>query len=186
MRSAHNGPLQAQEVTTLVSNTSETSTGSTNGTQAQSFQTGTNPTGYTVTEVALRLGTFVAASTQTVAKISANDGHEPGNVVATLTNPRSLEEDNLNTFAAPAGTTLQPNETYWIVVNDGLSTGDTWQYAQTSRNAETGETGWEIANQRLFRTSGSSWTQSTNPLLIAIKGTVKGGEKLGLMQKNGL
>ena len=51
-------PLYAQEVTTLVSNTSETSTGSSNGTHAQSFQTGTSSSGYTVTEVQIRLGTI--------------------------------------------------------------------------------------------------------------------------------
>ena len=158
-------PLQAQEVTTLVSNTSETSTGSTNGAHAQSFQTGTSSSGYTVTQVQIRLGNHVLGSTQTVAKISANDGHVPGNVVATLTNPTSLQEDNLNTFTAPAGTTLDPGETYWVVVNDGLTAGDTWQYSLTPANGQTGETGWEIANQRLFRTTGGSWTQSTNSLL---------------------
>ena len=44
-------PLQAQEVTTLVSNTTETLASSVNGTHAQRFQTGTNSTGYTITEV---------------------------------------------------------------------------------------------------------------------------------------
>ena len=80
--------------------------------------------------------------------------------------------DSLNTFTAPAGTTLEPSTTYWVVVNDGLPGGDTWQYALTPGNGQTGETGWEIADQRLFRTSGTNWTQSTNSLSIAIKGTI--------------
>ena len=145
-------PLQAQEVTTLVSNTSETTTGSSNGTHAQSFETGTSSSGYTVTQVQIRLGDHILGSTQTVAKISANNGNVPGNVVATLTNPTSLREGSLNTFTAPAGTRLDPGETYWVVVNDGLPGGDTWQYALTPGNGQTGETGWEIADQRLFRT----------------------------------
>ena len=165
-------PLYAQEVTTLVSNTSETSTGSSNGAHAQSFQTGTSYSGYTVTEVQIRLASRVSGSIQTVAKISANNGNVPGNVVATLTNPTSLLGDSLNTFTAPAGTTLEPSTTYWVVVNDGLPGGDTWQYALTPGNGQTGETGWEIADQRLFRTSGTNWTQSTNSLSIAIKGTI--------------
>ena len=165
-------PLQAQEVTTLVSNTFETSTGATNGTHAQSFQTGTSYSGYTVTQVQIWLGSRVSGSTQTVAKISANDGHEPGNVVATLTNPASLRGDILNTFTAPANTTLDPSTTYWVVVNDGLPTGDTWQYALTPANGQTGEPGWEIADQRLIGTIGTSWTQSTSSLVIAIKGTI--------------
>ena len=49
-------PLYAQEVTTLVSNTTETSNSSSNGTHAQSFRTGTNPTGYTITEVRIHAG----------------------------------------------------------------------------------------------------------------------------------
>ena len=165
-------PLQAQEITTLVSNTSETTTGSSNGTHAQRFETGTSSSGYTVTQVQIRLGDHILGSTQTVAKISANNGNVPGNVVATLTNPTSLREGSLNTFTAPAGTRLEPNETYWVVVNDGLPGGDTWQYALTPGNGQTGETGWEIADQRLFRTSGTNWTQSTNSLSIAIKGTI--------------
>ena len=165
-------PLQAQEITTLVSNTSETTTGSSNGTHAQRFETGTSSSGYTVTQVQIRLGDHILGSTQTVAKISANNGNVPGNVVATLTNPTSLREGSLNTFTAPAGTRLDPSETYWVVVNDGLPGGDTWQYALTPGNGQTGETGWEIADQRLFRTSGTNWTQSTNSLSIAIKGTI--------------
>ena len=165
-------PLYAQEVTTLVSNTSETSTGSSNGAHAQSFQTGTSYSGYTVTEVQIRLASRISGSIQTVAKISANNGNVPGNAVATLTNPTSLLGDSLNTFTAPAGTTLEPSTTYWVVVNDGLPGGDTWQYALTPGNGQTGETGWEIADQRLFRTSGTNWTQSTNSLSIAIKGTI--------------
>ena len=165
-------PLYAQEVTTLVSNTSETTTGSSNGTHAQSFETGTSYSGYTVTEIQIRLGDHILGSTQTIAKISANNGNVPGNVVATLTNPTSLREGSLNTFTAPAGTRLEPGETYWVVVNDGLPGGDTWQYALTPGNGQTGKTGWEIADQRLFRTSGTNWTQSTNSLSIAIKGTI--------------
>ena len=114
----------------------------------------------------------ISGSIQTVAKISANNGNVPGNAVATLTNPTSLLGDSLNTFTAPAGTTLEPSTTYWVVVNDGLPGGDTWQYALTPGNGQTGETGWEIADQRLFRTSGTNWTQSTNSLSIAIKGTI--------------
>ena len=164
-------PLYAQEVTTLVSNTTETSNSSSNGTHAQSFRTGTNPTGYTITEVGIQLGTFVSGATQTVTKISDDDGGEPGNVLATLTNPTILG-NSLNTFTAPAGTTLDPGETYWVVVNDGLPVGDTWRYAITSGNSEAGEAGWEIDNGRLHRTSGTNWNTSTSSLVMAIKGQI--------------
>ena len=163
---------ETNPVTTLVRNTTETSNSSSNGTHAQSFRTGTNATGYTITEVRLRLGVDVPGNNQTAAKISEDDGVEPGNVVATLTNPSSLLPEALNTFTAPAGTTLDPNETYWIVVNDGLTITNTWQYAFASGNDETGETGWEIGNDRLRRTSGTNWSTSTSSLIMAIKGQI--------------
>ena len=44
-------PLQAQSLTTFVSNTNTVSDGSSNDFQAQSFETGTNEGGYTVSEI---------------------------------------------------------------------------------------------------------------------------------------
>ena len=164
--------VRAQEVTTLVSNTSETSNSSSNGTHAQSFRTGTNPTGYTITEVRIRLGAYAPGNDHTVVKIRENDGGEPGDVVAALTNPSSLLPEALNTFTAPASTTLDPSETYWIVANDELTPINTWQYAFASGNDETGETGWEIGNDRLRRTSGTNWNTSASSLLMAIKGQI--------------
>ena len=153
-------------------NTTETSNSSSNGTHAQSFRTGTNPTGYTITEVRIRLGAYAPGNDQTVVKIRENDGGEPGNVVAALTNPSSLLPEALNTFTAPASTTLDPSETYWIVANDGLTPINTWQYAFTPADGQTGETGWEIGNDRLRRTSGTNWNTSTSSLIMAIKGQI--------------
>ena len=153
-------------------NTTETSNSSSNGTHAQSFQTGTNATGYTITEVRIRLGAYTPGNDQTAVKIRENDGGEPGNVVAALTNPSGLLPEGLNTFTAPASTTLDPGETYWVVANDGLTPINTWQYAFTSGNDETGETGWEIGNDRLRRTSGTNWNTSTSSLIMAIKGQI--------------
>ena len=163
---------ETNPVTTLVRNTTETSNSSSNGTHAQSFRTGTNATGYTITEVRIRLGAHTPGNDQTAVKIRENDGGEPGNVVAALTNPSSLLPEALNTFTAPASTTLDPSETYWIVANDGLTPINTWQYAFASGNDETGETGWEIGNDRLRRTSGTNWNTSTSSLIMAIKGQI--------------
>ena len=57
-------------------------------------------------------------------------------------------------------------------MNDGLTITYTWQYAFTSGNDETGETGWEIGNDRLRRTSGTNWNTSTSSLVMAIKGQI--------------
>ena len=165
-------PLQAQEVTTLVSNATETSSGSENGGHAQSFRTGTNPDGYTITEVLIHLGPHQLTTNVAIAKIHENNSGEPGNDIATLTNSTTLLADSLNTFTAPAGTTLEPSTTYWVVVNDGVQNSTTWRLALTLANGETGETSWDIGNNRLGRASGTTWNTSTESLIIAIKGQI--------------
>ena len=163
--------VQAQAVTTFVSNTSETGTVNTSGTHAQSFRTGPNPDGYTITEIQIRLGEFQLGRTASAVKIHENNGSEPGNEVATLTNPTNRLQEQLNAFTTPANTTLDPSTTYWIVVNDGVAINTTWHLALTPADDETGETGWNIGNGRLWRVSGSTWNTSASSLLIAIKGT---------------
>ena len=164
-------PLYAQEVTTLVSNASETSSGSENGAHAQSFRTGTNPDGYTITEVQIHLGTHQLTTHVAIAKIHENNSGEPGNDVATLTNPTTLLADRLNTFTAPSNTTLEPSTTYWVVVNDEVQNSTTWRLALTLANGETGETSWDIGNNRLWRASGTTWNTSTESLIMVVKGT---------------
>ena len=144
-------PLQAQTVTTLVSNTNLTpsSSGSTNF-QAQRFETGANAGGYTVSEVDVQL--FVAAGRDTSVKIRASTSSgEPGDLVATLTNPDTLTDASPNTFTAPAGTTLAANTTYFISVNEGISIRAS--LGRVSGDGETGETGWSIDDERLQRTN---------------------------------
>ena len=85
--------------TTLVSNTHLSSTGSSSGIEAQSFETGANLDGYTVSEVDIRFAETSGKST-TVKIRKNNADNEPGDLVATLTNPASLTADSLNTFTA--------------------------------------------------------------------------------------
>ena len=163
--------VQAQEVTTLVSNTSEEATHRNANSNAQSFTTGANPDGYTITQVQIRLAEFLPGQNSTTAKISEDNSGEPDNAIATLTNPTTLLPEVLNTFTAPANTTLDPNTTYWIVVNDGLPESDKWNYFLTPADDETGETGWTIGNNQLWRTTGGTWNSTTRSLIIKIKGT---------------
>ena len=145
-------PVQAQTVTTLVSNTAQTvGTGGSNHFLAQSFETGTNASGYTMTELQIRLST-VGTST-TVISIREDDGGKPGTLVATLTNPAFMD-DSLNTFTAPANTTLEASTTYWVSVNEGISSSNRMQlFGQPVETDETGEMGWSIGNDRLWRGS---------------------------------
>ena len=162
-------PAQAQTATTLVSNTAETAVGGSSNFLAQSFETGANATGYTVTEVQIRVST--ATSRSTSLRIREDDGGEPGALVATFMNPASPTSQSLNTFTAPANTTLEASTTYWISVNEGISLSR-MSYSATSGDDETGEMGWSIGNDRLWRGSESSnWEDDAVNLVLAIKGT---------------
>ena len=160
-------------LTTFVSNTAETASLGTSTLQAQSFETGANADGYTISEVQIQLGTLPANPT-TVVRIREDNSGEPGDLVAELTSPATLTANSLNTFTAPADTTLAPGKTYWITVNEGILNGAS--FAQTEADDETGETGWSIGDNRIFRNNETEgWnTGSTTTLLIAIIGTTGG------------
>ena len=93
-----------------------------------------------------------------------------GGLVAILTNPGTLE-GGLNTFTAPAGTTLAASTTYWITVSEEMESSRV-SFAQTTADGETGETGWRISNTRLYKAKETAgWSTAPSSLLIAIKGT---------------
>ena len=163
---------------TVVSNTHLSGTESGNGFEAQSFETGANLDGYTVSEVDIRFGETSGRSTN--VKIRENNAdNQPGDLVATLTNPGTLTADSLNTFTPPAGTTLAASTTYWLTVNEGVSRNRA-DIRLNDANAETGETGWSIGDGRLSRShETNSWSTSTFSLLITIKGTVVPCDRIG-------
>ena len=165
-----------QEKAPLVSNTEEILSGSgTNSLVAQSFKTGASVGGFTISEVQLRLVSGTDKSTSVRIRQDNNGEPATGDPVAILTNPATLTAHRLNTFTAPAGTTLAPSTTYWITTNEGIPSADRAYFQATNEDAQTGETGWSIGNGRLFRSGETdSWTTQPSSLLIAIKGTTGG------------
>ena len=159
----------------LVGNTGEALLlGGTSSIGAQSLITGFNAGGYAVSAVQIRLKSVSGKTT--VVKIRQDNNGEPGDLVATLTNPASLSAHNINTFTAPPGTTLAASTTYWITKGEGISGSSRLTFAFTAATAETGEPGWSIGDSRLYRTSETlPWFTSTqSSLMIAIKGTAIG------------
>ena len=164
-------PLQAQTVTTLVSNRHLTaSIGSSSAFQAQSFETGANAGGYTVSAVGIKVATGSGRSTS--VKIRENDANDkPGALVATLDNPTTLTNNIFNLFTASPAITLAASTTYWISVNEEISSNRA-SLARVSGDDETGETGWTIGNGRLYRSSEiANWSSENLSLFIEIKGT---------------
>ena len=153
-----------------MSNTDRTSSGSSSAVGAQSFVTGANPGGYTISEVQVGFSNVTGKSTSVRIRENNNSG-EPGALVATLTNPGILT-DGLNTFTAPPGTMLVASTTYWITFNEDV-TGSRANVQMTNSDDETGETGWSIGDDRIYKLDPASLTWAGSQLpsyLIAIKG----------------
>ena len=175
------GTTGTTEENVLVSNTGQTVDGIGDPASfgAQSFSTGASNGGYTISEVRIRLN-HVSPGATTLVSIREDNNGEPGDPVATLTNPASLTSDSVNTFTATAGTRLDPNTTYWITTNEEIV--PTAFFALTVSYDETAGAGWSIGNTRLYRfretstmIDRSSWIIASKLLMIAIKGTAVGG-----------
>ena len=115
-------PAFAQS-TTLVSNLDRLSTlAPAAGIYAQGFRTGAHTAGYTIRNVQVRLAAgSVTSSTKTSVLIRQERNGEPGALVTALTTQMPLV-DGVNTFAAPANTTLNPQTNYFITVNEATPT----------------------------------------------------------------
>ena len=139
----------------------------------QSVEAGANADGYTVSEVDVYLVSGSGRSTS-VSIRENNASDKPGALVATLTNPGTLTSNSLNTFTAPAGTTLAASKTYWITTNEGISSNRA-NVGRVGGGGQIGEPGWTIGNDSLFRTAETSdWDTSGNILMIEIRGTSGG------------
>ena len=173
-RSSHN---------VLVSNTGQTSNGTTitgnnGGNQtkhAQKFTTGSNPTGYTLDEVRLYIGSAGNASGPVIT-INSGTGNNPGTVIYTLDNPGTFTSDTVNSFTAPSGTTLDADTSYFVVM-ENTSTGgggnQRYHVGTTLSNAEdsSGLSDWDIDNDG--RTGAPDWgpTSSGVGYTIQVRGT---------------
>ena len=135
---------------------------------AQSFTTGANAAGYTITDIRIRFGG--AGSNASVVLRENGSDNRPGDLVATFTNPSSLSDDNLNTFTAPAGTTVSAGTTYWVSVHEGVA-DDRKGLVRTASDNETGAAGWTIANGRVWRNAeDATWIGSSLVLLMSVTG----------------
>ena len=159
----------------LVRNTGEAlANGVTSSINAQSFVTGFNAGGYTISAVQIRLKSVSGKTT--VVRIREDDNGNPGDLVATLTNPASLSSYDINMFTAPPGTTLAASTTYWITTGEGIFILSRLTSALTGATAEIGEPGWSIGDGRLYRSRDREpwYTSTQSSLMIAIKGTAIG------------
>ena len=89
-----------------------------------------------------------AAGTGTLTVTVREDasGDPSGTALYTLTTPDPIAENDLNTFTATAGATLDANTTYWVVASYSADTGGpNWWRVDLSDGIDSGgATGWTI------------------------------------------
>ena len=147
---------------------------------ATPFTTGTNPFGYTISEVVINLHNENSASNPapvvTIRELVG--GNRPGDRVAMLNNPSTFVDDN-NTFTAPPGTALSPNTTYYLVFNDGNAGTEPIRSASvTVAGKQGGAADWDVPSSNpgdpirgLRRNSSSdAWTENRGRLRFSIRG----------------
>ena len=130
---------------------------------AQEFETGGNPTGYTLLSIELEL---TVPGVSGLPEVKVFSGSATGTVVATLTAPMNATTSRaVYTYTAPTGAMLAKDTSYWVVAEHvgGGITGS-WVSANTDEDA-TPAPGWSIADQREGRTSGGTtpFLQSRGP-----------------------
>ena len=143
---------------------------------AQSFTTGDNATGYTLTNIELTLQTASSTATPTVKLYR---GSADGTEVSTLTGPAMLDTNTIKNYAfTPSPTVpLGTSTTYWVVAK---SDADTYWVSTTSYNEdETPAMGWEIGDAYESRVAGStdSFTTSAGSVFqLRVNGTTRSGD----------
>ena len=127
----------------------------------------------------------VTSSTKTSVLIRQERNGEPGALVTALTTQSPLV-DGVNTFAAPANTTLNPQTNYFVTVNEAtppptgapegvpFAPGPRAVYELTGSREQSGADGWSINDKRLYKNHLSQeWGTSDRIfLLISVNGDV--------------
>ena len=175
------GTVQAS--TTPVSNALVSNVGQTDSARyglvqsdlAQSFTTGTNATGYTLTSIELHLNSTQGSDTPTVTLYS---GSANGTEEATFTGPAMLDASGTNnyTFTPFSTVTLRMSTTYWVVAEANTDNARWVSTGFTSEDA-TPAAGWEIGDAAAIRTASStgSFSRETGSVfMIRVNGTLGG------------
>ena len=171
---------EAQTDTTLISNSAQLSTFTSDSVRATAFRTGDGDHigGYGLSSVDVYVGTLGSGVTPRVEIYENNagiPGGDPGTLFATLSNPTTVTNNTVNTFTA-TNKTLLANETYWLVTSNSAETDGTGFSVSTRTNdtADAGAAmGWVIGVGRFKNdiTDTGAWTRANARIIFTIKGT---------------
>ena len=170
-------PLRSEaDAHPLVGNLYGTKSNASSAFSATSFTTGPDAAGYTLTEATVRFGIF-HSSLRTSASIRNDNGSgRPGDtVIAELTTSSTgaLGGDVDVAFAAPSGTRLAANTTYWLLVNAGVSSNR----ATVALTGDSGERpvlpGWSIGDSSFQRSDESAtWDGLVGAIQFKLEGFI--------------
>ncbi|MCY4573444.1 MAG: SwmB domain-containing protein, partial [Gemmatimonadetes bacterium] len=145
---------------------------------AQSFTTGNHPDGYTLRSVeAFMKNEGTPAPSYTAVGIHADSSGAPGAPgasVGTLTKQGSPGSDRskVRFTSSDAGIALEPNTTYWFVLDLSAAFNDVKLFATTAKTerSDTGSlTDWSLGDGHRSRSPASSvWNQTDNDNVIQI------------------
>ena len=185
-------PAAAQSATTLISNVTADdalldypvglSFGDTLA-WAQAFTTGANAHGYSLSDVIVYIDDF--DDSQGTARVSiyseagAEFGGWPGSGLYVLTNPSAFTTtagQTAHTFTAPGGATLDPDTTYYVVVEAPAGGSFDLGAIHTRREHAGGASGWSIGDRQHIKINDQDWDleQRGYTVRLAVRGTVLG------------
>ena len=141
--------------------------------RAQQFTTGTNPDGYTVSEVVVNFESGVTGAFNFSIHQTDESGtfDVPGTKVVDLTgSPTTTGEHG---FTPSNTTTLDPSTKYFVVFSKG-TTGATALETTNSDNVDAvSANDWDMADKTLASSdSGSTWDERDYAIEIAVKGAL--------------
>ena len=167
-------PAAAQTVITLISNTGQGNPSAASVIQSQPFTTGDRSGGYTLTSVELGIGTLFTNGRVVQIVPTASSGQpdlSDANTFISLSSPASYSANNLNTFTAPANTTLAANTTYHVHIDKPGDPGHNIQRTGSSAEDSGGASGWSIGDIRYWRNATTdSWSSSTAIVKMKVNG----------------
>ena len=136
---------------------------------ANRFTTGDAEHDWALAGIRLQIKTWADGVVPTVALHERGSGPTLGELIATMTSPSPGAGSR--TFTVPAGTVLEPDRTYAVVVTGNNDSESDLELRLTVSNGEDAGAveGWSIDNDSL-RSSDGSWSRHARGLKFAVVG----------------
>ena len=156
---------------------------------AQGFTTGSNAAGYTLTSIEARTNQPEDAPNELRAQLWSDVTGNPGVKLADLTVPATITASGATpaniVFAAPAGTRLAANTTYYFVIGGAASrspaTNKQFQILNTASDSEDSgaAAGWSVDDTSRFGSGNngnppSGWSSFDQTRMFRVNGSARG------------